>query len=87
MEKTTIKTTTYVCDPEFFNGFRIDIVETETKFEAWLYHTCYSVKSEMFGYSKKQHEGCDDITEEYFMEVVKNAYMDYIRDYIEDYCD
>lgn len=43
------KTTTFNAG----GGFKVDIVETDTMFEAWLWHDNYGIKDYMFGYREK----------------------------------
>ncbi len=45
MKKTNIKTTAFECK----GGFMCDVVETDTEFQAWLYHKSYGTKELMFG--------------------------------------
>lgn len=48
-EMKSIRTTTFAS-----GNYRIDIVESRTEYEAWIYHKDYGVKDFMFGTDKNQ---------------------------------
>lgn len=63
--------------------FCVDIVETDTMYESWLYSSLYGIKSLMFGTDKS------DYTKQEFVEMVEKAVWNdgFIENYIEDYYD
>ena len=69
------KVTTFI--PDWFTDFRVDVVETETTYEAWIYHKDHDHKHFMFGGDKT------DINE--FAEVVEGNINQYVKDYIEEF--
>ena len=80
-----IKTETY--DLEWADGFRVDIVEKEDEFEAWLYHKRYGIKERMLGSPKVKASRGKVTTKADFLNMVRNNLMmvDYIGNYIEEY--
>lgn len=73
-----IKTETY----RFMGHFCIDVVETSEVFEAYIYDDQYGIKKFMFGV-----QNTDGYTKERFMQFVVNNAEDYMKSYIEKYCD
>lgn len=79
-----IKTTTFDVNMIQEPGFYVDIVETEEKYYAYLFHEEYGIKELMFGaYKNTQHiKSLQD-----FLDMVEaNLYnQDYINGYKDDY--
>lgn len=73
-----IKTETY----RYMGHFCIDVVETSEVFEAYIYDDQYGIKKFMFGV-----QNTDGYTKERFMQFVVNNAEDYMKSYIEKYCD
>lgn len=74
--KSNVFTETF--DTEY-EGFLIDIVETDTDFEAWIYQKQNGVKMFMFGIPQEQQ------SKEVFLNVVKPTLLEYIRLYLDEY--
>ena len=70
------KITTFI--PDQFTDFRVDVVETKTTYEAWIYHKDHGHKDFMFGLENKTN-----INE--FTEVVEGNINQYVKDYIEEF--
>ena len=86
-----IKTKTYEVEHELYNGFMVDIVESEELFEAYLYHKNYGVKMSVFGTMKeayKEYYGKPE-TLNGFSELVESVLKNdnYIPMYISRYID
>lgn len=73
-----IKTETY----RFKGNFCIDIVETSEAFEAYIYDVECVIKRHMFGV-----QNTDGYTKERFIQLVADNAEDYMRFYIEEFCD
>lgn len=76
------QTITFALDIHSVPGFMVDIVETPTEYEAWLYHKDYGIKELMFGTNKTQHKDRAD-----FCEMVENNLVNqgYIGGYINEH--
>lgn len=72
---TNERTTTYT----YTDNFKVDILENDTKYEAWIYHEKYGIKSLMFGMPKEQQPLSD------FLEIVDGSMEEYIDEYTNDY--
>ncbi len=66
--------------------YLVNIVETDEKYSAWIEHHLYGVSSEMFGVAK-QPPGLPAVTEEDFLQMVKNELPKNISAYREEYMD
>ena len=66
--------------------YLINTIETDEEYSAWLEHRLYGVSSEMFGIAK-QAPGLPVVTEEEFLQMVKNELPESIRAYREEYMD
>ena len=68
-------------------NFWIDIVESESEFEAWLQERHCGVSSLMFGFPKEQFTDGEKLVvdNDFFCELVEANLDEYIEDYIEDY--
>lgn len=73
-----IKTETY----RYMGHFCIDIVETSEVFEAYIYDDQYGIKMLMFAV-----QNINGYTKERFKQFVVNNAEDYMKSYIEKYCD
>ena len=62
-----------------YAGFLVDIVETDTDFEAWIYQKQNGVKMFMFGMPQEQQ------SKEVCLAVVKSTLSEYIRLYLDKY--
>lgn len=79
MKKTNIITETYRLS--LFDGFLVEIEETESEYAAYLYHEEYGIKMLMYGMPKEQQSKAE------FMEIVEYSVDDYIQCYVEEYMD
>lgn len=79
MKKTNIKTATFELDQ--FSDFLVEIEETATDYNAFLYHKEYAIKSLMFGMPKEQQ------SKKCFMQLVEYNAPDYISIYISEFMD
>jgi len=66
--------------------YLVNTIETDEGYSAWLGHRMYGVSSEMFGIAK-QTPGFPAVTEEEFLQMVKNELPENIRAYKEEYMD
>lgn len=69
--------TTTVC--EMPDGFMIDIIEQDNRFEAYLYHKSYGIKSFMYGLLKS------DADKAAFIENVECNFNEYKEMYKSEY--
>ena len=79
MENTNIITRTYSLS--LFEGFLVEIEETESEYAAYLYHEEYGIKMLMYGMPKEQQGKSE------FMEIVEYSVDDYIEVYVDEYMD
>lgn len=80
LEPAELKTTSfYIKQKGIEDGFILEVIETKSMFEAWIYHAEYGIKSLMFGLMK------EDTTYNDFIETATANLMEYITDYIEQY--
>lgn len=70
-----MSTTTY----EVGDGFYVDIVETDTEIEAWIFHKSYGIKKLMFGATS--NESCIKNLTEADLSIYKSLYK---NEYMED---
>jgi hypothetical protein len=78
MEKVIAKTTTYAPGDDW----RIDIVETDDEFEAWLWKDAYGHKTFMWGEPKQQTWGT--VTRKEFVHRVEVLWEDYVIGYMNE---
>lgn len=76
MKKTTIKTTTYNYDGNFY----VDTVEQGNLIEFWLYHKDYGRKNLMFGIDKKHIEDIESIILANIDKSIALYKIDYMQD-------
>ena len=75
MKKTNYETTTYEMD----NDFMMDIVSGDEVYFAYIYHSKYGIKEQMFGMYK------DDISLKAFTEIAAHNFPTFIDTYTENY--
>lgn len=73
LKPAKIKTMSFYVDQK--DGFILEVVETKTMYEAWIYHADYGVKKLMFGLMK------EDTTFNDFIETATANITDYIERY------
>lgn len=79
LKEREVKFTSY----RFANGFVVDIEETPTMFEMWVYHEEYGIKTLVFGVEKSEmnrvefikHTMCDPLLDD-AMNLYREEYMD-----------
>lgn len=76
MKKTNQKITRFE-DGDFY----IDIVESESDFEAWITKKEYGLSALMFGVPRKQ-DGADDVSFASFCELIESNLDDHKANYI-----
>ena len=79
LNNTTITTTTLEIDSPVYKDFLVDIVRYSDKFEAYLYHKDFGIKSLAFGADTA------DTKEPAFLRLVRGTIEQDIADYITEY--
>lgn len=75
LRKTNIKTRTYMCG---FEDFMIDIVETDTEYNAYIYREKYGLKSHVYGVMRS------DYTLSQFKAMLENSLLEDMHYYDQD---
>lgn len=79
LTNTTITTTTLEIESPVYKDFLVDIVKYSDKFEAYIYHKYYGIKSLAVGVD------ADNTTEKAFLSMVRATIANDIADYITEY--
>lgn len=85
MKKLNVKIKTY----EYAGNYRVQVIDKDDQYEAWLYHKDYGVMDMMFGWPKVQHiNGSDEPWSlKDFLGLVEGNIDSYIELYREEYED